>query len=141
MDAREIRRMKKELTRYLNRFADCFARKDTRGHLPVYVEGQLSDLLRKSAEPIALAAGFPVWTPQEFLSQLRWEEDAFRSCLQKIVAAEHASPHSVGIIDETSDVKKGTKTPGVHRQWCGCSVKTENCIVTVHLAYAVDDFH
>ncbi len=141
MDAREIRRMKPELTRYLNRFADCFARKDTRAHLPVYVEGQLSDLPRKSAEPIALAAGVPVRTLQEFLSQLRWDEDALRTRLQKVVAAEHASPHSVGIIDETSDVKKGTKTPGVQRQWCGCSGKTENCIVTVHLAYAVDDFH
>jgi len=141
MDAREIRRMKPELTRYLNRFADCFARRDTRAHLPVYVEGQLSDLPRKSAEPIALAAGVPVRTLQEFLSQLRWDEDALRTRLQKMVAAEHASPHSIGIIDETSDVKKGTKTPGVQRQWCGCVGKTENCIVTVHLAYAVDDFH
>ncbi|QDV15504.1 hypothetical protein Pan153_53650 [Gimesia panareensis] len=141
MDAREIRRMKPELSRYLNRFADCFARKDTRAHLPVYVEGQLSDLPRKSAEPIALAAGVPVRTLQEFLSQLRWDEDAVRTRLQNLVASEHASPHSIGIIDETSDVKKGTKTPGVQRQWCGCSGKTENCIVTVHLAYAVDDFH
>jgi len=45
------------------------------------------------------------------------------------------------IIDETSDVKKGHKTPGVHRQWCGTVGKKENCIVTVHLGYATGNFH
>ena len=37
------------------------------------------------------------------------------------------------MIDETSVAKKGTKTPGVHRQYCGSRGKLENCIVTVHL--------
>ncbi len=141
MDATQIRQMKPELTRFLNRFADCFRRKDTRGHLPVYVQGQLSNLPRKSVEPIALAANVPVRTLQEFLSQLCWDEDAVRKRLQQIVAAEHGGQHTIGIIDETSDVKKGIHTPGVQRQWCGCAGKTENCIVTVHLAFAKDDFH
>jgi SRSO17 transposase len=61
--------------------------------------------------------------------------------IQKIVAKNHAGKHSVGIIDETSFVKKGTKTPGVQRQYCGTVGKKENCIVTVHLAYAIDNFH
>lgn len=141
MDCQEIRRLKAELSRYLKRFADCFARKDTRAHLPVYVEGQLSDLPRKSVEPIALAAGVPVRTLQEFLSQHRWDEDAMRTRLQELVAADHAGAHAIGVIDDTSDLKKGEQTPGVQRQWCGCRGKTDNCIVTVHLAYAVDDFH
>ena len=141
MDATQIRKMKPELTRYLNRFADCFRRKDTRGHLPVYVQGQLSNLPRKSVEPIALAAGVPVRTLQEFLSQHCWDEDGVRNRLQQIVAAEHGGERTIGIIDETSDVKKGKHMPGVQRQWCGCVGKTENCIVTVHLAFAKDDFH
>ncbi len=57
MDAGQIRRLKPMLTQYLKKFGDCFARKDTRAHFPVYVEGQLSDLKAKSCEPIALAAG------------------------------------------------------------------------------------
>jgi len=141
MDCQEIRRLKSELGRYLKRFADCFARKDTRAHLPVYVEGQLSNLPRKSVEPMALAAGVPVRTLQEFLSQHRWDEDAMRTRLQELVAADHAGAHAIGVIDDTSDLKKGAQTPGVQRQWCGCRGKTDNCIVTVHLAYAVDDFH
>jgi len=141
MDAKQIRQLKPMLASYLKRFDDCFSRKDTRKHLSVYVEGQLSDLDRKSVEPIALAAGVPVRTLQEFLSQHRWREDLARDRLQTIVAKEHASEHSVGIIDETSAVKKGDKTPGVQRQYLGTVGKKDNGIVTVHLAYAADDFH
>jgi SRSO17 transposase len=141
MDAEQIRGLKPMLTRFLNRFDDCFARGDTRAHLSVYVEGQLSSLERKSVEPIALAAGVPVRTLQEFLSQHRWQEDLARDRLQQIVAKEHAHPHSVGIIDETSFVKQGKKTPGVQRQYLGTVGKRENGVVTVHLAYAADDFH
>jgi len=61
--------------------------------------------------------------------------------LIRLVAREDAGPNAVGIIDETSDVKQGKKTPGVKRQWCGTRGKKENCIVTVHLAYATGDFH
>ena len=38
-------------------------------------------------------------------------------------------------------MKKGDKTPGVQRQWCGKVGKKENCLVTVHLGYATGDFH
>ena len=141
MDANQIRRLKPELTRYLNRFVDCFARRDTGAHFPVYVEGQLSDLAAKSCEPMALAAGVAPRTLQEFLAHYRWDESRMRDKLQEIVIREHAGPNSIGIIDETSDVKKGDKTPGVQRQWCGTVGKQENCIVTVHLGYATGDFH
>lgn len=141
MDAKQIRQLKPMLTRYLKQFDDCFARRDTRAHFSTYVEGQLSDLGEKSCEPIALAAGIPPRTLQEFLSTYRWEEDRARNRLQEIVIRDHAGRNSVGVIDETSDVKQGNKTPGVKRQWCGAVGKTENCIVTVHLAYAAGDFH
>jgi SRSO17 transposase len=141
MDAKQIRRLKPELCLFLDEFDDCFPRKDTRAHLPEYVEGQLSDLPRKSVEPMALKAKVPVRTLQEFLSQHQWDHDRLRDRLQEIVVRDHASRHSIGIIDETSFVKKGEKTPGVQRQHCGAVGKQENCIVTVHLGYAAGDFH
>jgi SRSO17 transposase len=141
MDAQQIRKLKPKLRKFLERFDACFPRKDTRVHLPVYISGQLSDIPEKSVEPIALNAGVPVRTLQEFLSQHVWDHDAMLEQLQVIVRDEHAGPNSIGIIDETSDVKKGDKTPGVQRQWCGSVGKKENCLVTVHLAYARDGFH
>jgi SRSO17 transposase len=141
MDAQQIRRLKPQLAAFLHRFDDCFSRSDTRTNAAVYVNGQLSDLERKSVEPMALKAGLKPRTLQEFLSQGRWNEDGLRDRLQQMVAAEHASPRSIGIIDETSFVKKGDKTPGVQRQHCGAVGKQDNCIVTVHLSYAADQFH
>jgi SRSO17 transposase len=141
MDVQQIRKLRLRLRQFLKRFDDCFPRKDTRTHLPVYVSGQLSDIPEKSVEPIALNAGVPVRTLQEFLSQHAWDHDKARDRLQHIVRDEHAGSNSVAVFDETSDVKKGDKTPGVQRQWCGAVGKTENCIVTVHLAYARDGFH
>lgn len=141
MDAQQIRQLKPMLRDYLSEFDDCFARKDTRGHLSKYVEGQLSDLERKSVEPMALKVGVPVRTLQEFLSQHRWDTGRLRDRLQQLVVRDHTERHSIGLIDETSFVKKGDKTPGVQRQHCGAVGKQENCIVTVHLGYAVADFH
>jgi SRSO17 transposase len=141
MDAEQVLRLKPDLTRFLHEFDDCFARRDTRAHFPKYVEGQLSELPGKSCEPMALAAGVPPRTLQEFLAQHRWDEDRMRRRLQELVVRDHAGSHSIGVIDETSDVKKGDKTPGVQRQYCGCVGKQENGIVTVHLGYATGDFH
>jgi SRSO17 transposase len=141
MDAEQMRQLRPKLTKFLKRFDDCFARKDTRSHLPVYIKGQLSNLPDKSVEPIAIKAGVCPRTLQEFLSQLQWDHDKMRDRVQEIVRTEHAGGHAIGIIDETSFVKKGDKTPGVQRQWCGTVGKKENCTVTVHLAYAGDDFH
>lgn len=141
MDAKQIRRLKPRLKRFLNEFADCFIRKDTRLHLTTYVSGQLSELQRKSVESIALEARVPPRTLQNFLSVLSWDHQALRDRVADIVCRDHAHPHAVGVIDETSDDKNGRQTPGVKRQWCGTKGKVENCIVTVHLAYATPDFH
>src|SRR5262245_34789581 len=141
MDADRIRQLQPLLDRYLDQFADCFARGTTRAHLPAYVRGQLSDLPRKSAEPIALAQGVPVRTLQEFLALHRWDHGRLRDRLQRLVAADHASPHAIGLVDDTACPKKGAKTPGVQRQYCGATGKRDHCVVTVHLGYAAGDFH
>jgi SRSO17 transposase len=141
MDVDQIRRLEPKLVQYLAHFRECFDRKDTRAHPGVYVRGQLSDLPEKSVEPIALDADVAPRTLQEFLSQHRWQEDRLRDRLQQLIAAEHQGPHTVGVFDETSDVKKGDKTPGVQKQWCGRLGKTENCMVSVHLGLARGNFH
>lgn len=123
---------------YLRRFQNCFVHENTIEHLNTYCRGLLSDLPRKSVEPIALAAGTAVRTLQEFLRDHVWDQDQMRNQLQQRLA-QRSPPDSaddlgcVGLIDETGKVKKGKKTPGVQRQYCGEVGKVENCIVTVHL--------
>ena len=141
MDADTVLRINPSLTQYLHEFDDCFGRVTARRHLDTYVLGQLGNLPRKSVEPIAEASGTPPRTLQEFLSLYRWDEFAMRDRLQQRVANRHAHAHSVGILDETSFVKKGNKTACVQRQYCGAVGKTENCVVSVHLGYATPQFH
>ena len=141
MNIPQIRSLKPKLKKFLKRFDACFPRKDTRAHLTTYVSGQISDIPEKSVEPIAINAGVAPRTLQEFLSQHHWKHDQLRDQLQHLVRDDHAGPHSIGVIDETSDIKKGDKTPGVQRQWCGSRGKKENCLVTVHLGYAREGFH
>ncbi len=141
MDAQTILEIKPTLTTYLHEFDGCFANVGSQRHLATYVAGQLSDLQRKSIEPMADAAGVPPRTLQEFLSLARWDEAAARERLQRRVARRHSHPHSIGVIDETSFVKKGNQTACVQRQHCGAVGKTENCVVSVQLDYAVGDFH
>jgi SRSO17 transposase len=141
MDANTIMKIKPELTRFLHQFDHCFGRVTTRRYLDLYVEGQLSDLPRKSIEPMADAIGEPPRNLQEFLSLFRWDEPAVRDDLQQYVARRHAHPQSVGVVDETSFVKKGHKTACVQRQHCGAVGKIDNCVVSVHLGYATPAFY
>jgi SRSO17 transposase len=123
---------------YLRIFEGCIAYQPTAEHLHSYCRGLLSDLARKSIEPMALACGTAVRTLQEFLRDHVWDQFGMRDRLQRRLAGQAAlraadELGTIGVIDETSVAKKGTKTPGVHRQYCGSRGKLENCIVTVHL--------
>jgi SRSO17 transposase len=124
---------------FLRFFEICVEYRPTAVHLHAYCRGLLSDLPRKSIEPIALACGTAVRTLQEFLRDHVWDHFRMRDLLQQRLARQPAlnaadDLGTIGVIDETSTAKKGTKTPGVSRQYCGERGKVDNCVVTVHLA-------
>jgi SRSO17 transposase len=136
MTIQQIRALGPALSRFLDEFADCFIDFDTRYHLKDYVKGQLSDLPRKSVEPIAHLMDVPPRTLQEFLSMSQWDHDRLRDTAQRIVARDHGEDQAIGIIDESGHPKKGKKTACVQRQYCGASGKIDNCVMSVHLCYA-----
>jgi SRSO17 transposase len=138
MTPEQMRALGTAFAAYLRLFEDCIAYRPTAEHLHAYCRGLLSDLARKSMEPIALACGTAIRTLQEFLSDHVWDHFRMRDRLQQRLARQPTlgaadALGTVGVIDETSVAKKGTKTPGVHRQYCGARGKIDNCIVTVHL--------
>jgi SRSO17 transposase len=141
MTEQEIKALGPALADFLDQFLFCCGYTQTFAHLSAYCRGLLSNLERKTAEPIALAAGIPVRTLQEFLKDHDWYQDQARDLLQGHVASTLLTIPAdeigtLGVVDETGTAKKGTKTPGVQRQWCGELGKTDNCIVTVHLGVA-----
>ena len=150
MSPEQITGLAPALTEFLGVFRNCLGECRLLDHLATYCRGLLSNLQRKSVEPIALAAGSTVRALQMFLTDRVWDHLRLRDRLQQRVAALHApAPGSlrladdlgvIGLIDETSVAKKGDKTPGVQRQYCGASGKIDNCVVTVHLGYAHGPF-
>jgi SRSO17 transposase len=141
MTAEQIEALGPAFADYLKQYLFCCGYTQTFDLLNVYCRGLLSDLDRKTCEPIALAAGVAVRTLQEFLRDHVWSFEQARDVLQGHVAQTlRDQPLDdlgvLGIIDETGTAKKGERTPGVQRQHCGELGKQENCIVTVHLAVA-----
>lgn len=140
MDAGSLGLLLPELESFLSKFDGCFARSEQRESLRCYVQGQLSDLPRKSIEPMALASGLPPRNLQQFLSLHRWDEELLRDRLMQIIGREHHDPDAVSVIDDTYHTKKGSLTPGVQRQWNGNKGAVDNCAVTVHLTQSSGRF-
>ncbi len=134
-----------QFTAFLQPLERFFDQPATVGHFRNYARGLLSDLPRKTAEPLALAAGTPPRCLQQFLKVCLWDQDGLTDALQRTVRDTVADlppdpVGTVGILDETSALKKGIKTPGVQRQYLGCVGKVDNGIVSVHLAVAHGTF-
>lgn len=143
MTEAQIRELGPELRRHLARYAPHLGGTAVRRHIDVYSRGLLSDMDRKTVEPIALAAGATVRSLQLLLTQHDWDERGLVDAMQGAIAEDHLpvpgqrSRRGIGVIgwiDETSAAKKGDKTPGVQRQYCGSTGKIDNCIITVHTA-------
>ncbi len=135
----QILSLARPLAEYLDEFADCFGRSEPRDHLGHYVRGQLSNLQRKSVEPIALFNNIAPRTLQEFLGTDVWDHPRARDRVQQIIARDHEDPKAIGIIDDSGHPKSGNKTAGVQRQYCGRLGKVANCVVTVQLAFSSYD--
>jgi SRSO17 transposase len=126
MTLRQIAGLGRKLVVFLGLFADCFGRREARELLWVYVRGQLSDLRRKTAEGIALRFGKAPRTLQRFLESIKWDEEKLQDRCGQIVAADHAHPEAIGVVDESGVSKSGDDTVGVGRQWNGNQGKVDN---------------
>src|SRR5688572_13973111 len=82
MTEQEITDLGPAFADYLQRFRKHFGQDRTAAHFDTYCRGLLSDLPRKSIEPIALEAGTAVRTLQEFLVTAHWNHPSARDTLQ-----------------------------------------------------------
>lgn len=145
MTTDELRAAAKELTGLHRRFAPLFGRPEAQDHSRVYLNGLLVSDKGKSAEPIALyfeddqPERKEVLAMQRFLTVSPWETGDVQREIQTVFAERLAPSTSqwsigtVGVIDESAFVKRGTESVGVKRQWCGRLGKKENCQVGVFM--------
>lgn len=97
-----------------------FARVEPRRRVRDLVLGLLSDLPRRNCWSIAEWAGEA--SPdgmQRLLGRARWDADRVRDDVREYVPEHLGGEDGVLVVDETGDVKKGTHTVGVQRQYTG----------------------
>src|SRR5207248_8451563 len=73
---------------------------------------------------------------QTFIGQVPWEDAPLLRTLATQVGDDLGEADGVIVFDPSSFAKKGTKSVGVARQWCGRLGKVENCQVGISMAYA-----
>jgi SRSO17 transposase len=126
----------------LDRIAGRFGRVEVRRRVRAFVLGLLADLPRKNCWTLAEHAGDA--TPdgmQHLLARAGWDTDGVREDLCDYIVEHLADPGAVLVIDETGDVKKGSRTVGVQRQYTGTAGRIENSQVAVYLTYSAERGH
>ena len=138
VSAADVRGCRHRLECFLQRYLPRFYREEQRELAHVVLQGKLSNLQRKTSEPLAALAGRHRKPVQHFVGAGAWDDEAVMQELRSHVAAEYSDPEAVLVVDGSGFPKKGTASCGVARQWCGRLGKVDNCQRGVFLAYATD---
>lgn len=136
----DAKRLALELSNYYAEYAPLFARSEQREWAQLYMRGQLSDLERKSIEPMVLRERGKdpngVRAVQQFIGEGAWDDDRILERHQQLVAEDLGEADGTVILDGSGFPKKGEHSVGVQRQYCGALGKLANCQQGVFLAYA-----
>ena len=135
----EVEATAKQLLAYHQLFQDLFTRREQRQWSLFYLRGQLSDLERKTVEPMvhALRGVDPaaVRAVQSFLSEGAWDDAALLRRHQQLVGQGLGEREGIVIVDGSGFPKQGKFSVGVARQYCGNQGKIANCQQGVFAAY------
>jgi len=122
----------RRLMTWLEAFKECFGHRAQTLALRRYVQGLLSDSVRKSMEAMLARVTDPgsYQAFQHFITDAPWDADRVWRQLRGLL------PEREGIVifDGTSFPKQGTHSVGVDRQYCGTLGKIANCQVAVTVA-------
>jgi SRSO17 transposase len=107
--------------------------RDVTGHARHYLSGLLGRERRKNIERIeADVAGSNYQGMQQFITDSPWDHAAVMDQIARDADGLLGAHRDCALyLDETSFVKKGDRSVGVQRQYCGRLGKTENCQVGV----------
>jgi SRSO17 transposase len=116
-------------------YAIALTEPEQREHTVEYIRGLLSKLDHKTGEAIAYLHDQERQGIQKFIGHVPWKHQPLLTTLARQVGTDLGEPDAVIVFDPSSFPKKGTKSVGVARQWCGRLGKVENCQVAVYMGY------
>jgi SRSO17 transposase len=123
------------LETFVEPFAVAFIEPEQRQHSVEYISGLLSKLDHKTGEAIAYLHDQERQGIQKFIGHVPWDHQPLLMTLAEQVGTDLGEPDGVIAFDPSGFPKKGTKSVGVARQWCGRLGKVENCQVGVYMGY------
>src|SRR4051812_10411719 len=123
------------LETFVEPFAESLDEPAQRRHAFEYMTGLLSDLKRKTGEGIAYLHDQKRQGIQKFIGHVPWDHQPLFATLADQVGQRLGEPDAVIVFDPSGFAKKGVKSVGVARQWCGRLGKVDNCQVGVYMAY------
>jgi len=129
------------LTKFVEPFAELLIQPVQRQHTADYLTGLISDLKRKNVESIAYRHDQDRGNLQHFIGCAEWEHRPLMMELARQVGEELGEDDAVIVFDPSAFPKKGKKSVGVARQWCGRLGKVDNCQVAVYMAYVSRQDH
>jgi SRSO17 transposase len=142
MTIEELEAWQEEFEQFHGRFADLFERSESREQAKKYLRGLLAQAERKNSWQVAEAVGDRIPDRmQRLLYRVPWDAEAARDRLQQFVIETFGDEEGIGVVDETSFRKKGTRSVGVARQYLGTAGKLENGQVATVLSYAAQGAH
>lgn len=129
------------LAEHIKRFGENLNNVTREKNFGVYIKGLLSNLKRKSMEPIALEymGENGVRSLQQFITRSNFDDEKMVEAYQSQLAVTINSANGMLSVDGSDFVKKGKKSVGVKRQYCGRLGKVESCQAGVFVAYAGDN--
>jgi SRSO17 transposase len=131
-----------QLYQFHDRIAPHFARREPRHRALLYVQAILSEIPRKNGWQIAeQAKQANPYGMQRLLSSAVWNEDGVRDDIRTFALEHLGKTGGIGIVDEFGMPKRGKKSAGVKKQYCGTTGRVENCQVGVVLTYDTQRGH
>jgi SRSO17 transposase len=139
LDDYNVEDFSKDFIEYLDTYAQFFFRKGQSKYFVATVKGLLSDLDRKSMEPIAhnfLGDEKMVRNLCNFMTKSKFDDHGILMKHQE-VAGSFLSHEDAMITGDGCDFpKKGHASVGVWRQYCGRSGKIDNCQASIMVGLA-----
>src|SRR5260370_10097374 len=119
------------------RVGDRFRRVEPRRRARAFALGLLAGLPRVNCWSIAEYAGdaSPAGM-QHLLSRACWDADGVRDDVRGYVTGRLRDPDGMLVVDETGDLKKGSASAGVQRQYSGTAGRAVNCPGARYRPYA-----
>lgn len=119
-----------------------FQRPEPRRVFADFVRALLADVPKKNSWGLAEHAGYATPRPFEhLLDGAVWDVDALRDAVRGYVVEYLGCDEAALVADDTSVIKKGSRSVGVAPQYCGLTGQTENCQVMPMLTYACEAGH